>query len=188
MKVLYVDTTTVDLVVAVIEEDRISDFSQRNLGTRHSETLCGCIDTALKGCGLSFADLDAYACAVGPGSFTGIRIGISTLKGYCMAVEKPLIAVNCLEAIAVSPACGCLGRAILDAGNGYYFADYSSTRRIEPCLVQYDDKRSKGCALVKSATEYFDGAIEVVRRKFAERVFVDEFEPCYIRRSQAEER
>jgi len=188
MKVLYVDTTTADLVVAVVEENKISDFSQRNSGTRHSETLCTCVANALKECDITFDDLDAYACAVGPGSFTGIRIGVSTLKGYCLAVSKPLISVNCLEAIACSAQCGNRGRAVIDAGNGYYFADYSTCTPVAPCLVAYDDERISGCGTANAANQYFDGAVDVVRKKFAQKEFADELEPCYIRRSQAEER
>lgn len=188
MKVLYVDTTTADLIVAVVEENRVWNFSQCNLGTRHSETLCNCVANALQECGIGFDELDAYACAVGPGSFTGIRIGISTLKGYCMAVNKPFISVNCLEAIAHSVQCGNKGCAGIDAGNGYYFADYSAKNPIAPCLVSYDDERIKDCGTANSASRYFDGAVEIVRQKFVESKFVSELEPCYIRRSQAEER
>lgn len=84
MKVLCVDTTTADLVVAIVHENKIEDFSVRGCGTRHSETLCNRVDFALKQSGLTFSDIDAFACCVGPGSFTGIRIGIATLKGYLL--------------------------------------------------------------------------------------------------------
>ena len=188
MKVLYVDTTTADLIVAVVQDNKILDFSKPNAGTRHSETLCNCVSEALSQSGLNFDDLDAYACAVGPGSFTGIRIGISTLKGYSMAVSKPLISVNCLEAISLSNQLGNKGRAVMDAGNGYYFADYSEEHPVAPCLVAYDSDCAKNCATATLASQYMDGAVEIVRRKFLEKDFVEELEPCYIRRSQAEER
>lgn len=188
MKILYVDTTTADLIVALVEDNKISDFSRQNLGTRHSETLCNCVADALSRSGLSFNDLDAYACAVGPGSFTGIRIGISTLKGYCLAVDKPLISVNCLEAISNSAQCGKKGRAVIDAGNGYYFADYLIENAAQPCLVPYDGDCVKGCGTASVGSQYLDGAVDLVRRKFAKKEFVMELEPCYIRRSQAEEK
>ena len=188
MKVLYVDTTTADLVVAVVENNRILDFSKLRLGTHHSETLCNCVSEALKQCGITFGQLDAYACAVGPGSFTGIRIGISTMKGYCLAVEKPLISVNCLEAIALSTQCGNKKRAVIDAGSGYYFADYSDGNSVVPSLVAYDDRRVSDCGTASCGSQYLDGAVEIVRRMFLNKEFIEELEPCYIRRSQAEER
>ncbi len=185
MKVLFVDTTTPDLVVAVVEEKDVRTFGVERCGTRHSEKLCECVGNALTACGLSFDDLDAYACAIGPGSFTGIRIGISTVKGYVVGVNKPLIAVNCLRAIACSQECGKKGSAVIDAGNGYYFADYRNG--IEPCLISYSDERADGAGRAASALQYFDGAIELIRSKFADNDFDEFLSPLYIRRSQAEE-
>ena len=81
MKILFIDTTTSDIAVAVIKDNEIYNVSQRDAGVKHSQTLCGKVSEVLELSKIGFDDLDAYACAVGPGSFTGIRIGISTLKG-----------------------------------------------------------------------------------------------------------
>lgn len=185
MKILFVDTTTPDLVVAVIEDDAVKTFGIEHCGTQHSVKLCDCVCDALKQCNLSFDDLDAYACSIGPGSFTGIRIGISTVKGYALAVPKPLIAVNCLQAISFSEKNGKKGCAVINAGNGYYFADYNNGA--EPCLIAYDDVRVSNAAKCQSALEYFDGAVDLIRNKFREGKFDSELSPLYIRRSQAEE-
>lgn len=186
MKVLYIDSTTADLVVAVVRENSIDDFTRKNLGTRHSETLCQCVGEALKNCNMTFQDLDAYACAIGPGSFTGIRIGIATVKGYAMAVPKPFIAVNCLEAIACSPSCGLRQSAVINAGNGYYFADY--TNGTEPTLIPFEDERAKFAGRCDGAAACLDGAAEIIRRKFTQGKFDCALSPLYIRRSQAEEK
>lgn len=186
MKVLYVDTTTADLVVAVVEENKIYDVSSGNVGTRHSETLCGKVAEVLACANVNFDELDAYACAIGPGSFTGIRIGVATVKGYKTAVDKPYIAVNCLEAIAKSQNCANMGSAIIDAGNGYYFADYSNG--VAPCLIGYDDERASAAGKSNSAIEYFDGALHIIREKFGSHSFDETLSPLYIRKSQAEER
>ena len=185
MRILYVDTTTPDLVVAVVEDNKITDVTAPNIGVHHSEMLCDKVDEALKEANLGFADLDAYACGIGPGSFTGIRIGISTVKGYNSAVKLPFIAVCCLEAIARSSACGAKGSAVIDAGNGYYFADYDAN--IAPMLIGYDDGRANGAGRADSACDYFDGAIGIIRQKYASGNFDDTLTPLYIRRSQAEE-
>ena len=164
MKVLCVDTTTADLVVAIVHENKIEDFSVRGCGTRHSETLCNRVDFALKQSGLTFSDIDAFACCIGPGSFTGIRIGIATLKGYLFACGKPAISFSSLKAIAVSSNCREKGSAVVDAGNGYYFADFSN-----------------------GACDYLDGAVKIVRDAFVKGNFSQSLSPLYIRRSQAEE-
>ncbi|MCH5159535.1 MAG: tRNA (adenosine(37)-N6)-threonylcarbamoyltransferase complex dimerization subunit type 1 TsaB [Clostridiales bacterium] len=185
MRILYIDTTTPDLVVAVVEDNRITNVTAPSVGVHHSEMLCKKVDEALKQANIDFTDLDAYACAIGPGSFTGIRIGISTVKGYCSAVALPYISVCCLEAIAKSRNCGAKGRAVIDAGNGYYFADYNTTT--PPMLISYDDERVNNAGRASSATDYFDGAIEIIREKYKSNDFNDTLTPLYIRRSQAEE-
>ena len=185
MRILYVDTTTPDLVVAVVTDNEIINVTAPNIGVHHSEMLCDKVDEALKAAKIAFSDLDGYACAIGPGSFTGIRIGISTVKGYHTAVKLPYIAVCCLEAIAQSKTCGAKGSAVIDAGNGYYFADYNS--KVAPCLISYDDERVHNAGRANSATDYFDGAIAIVREKYASGDFDDGLTPLYIRRSQAEE-
>ena len=184
MKVLFVDTTTADLVVAVVEEDKVTAVVNADTQRRHSELLCVKVAQALADAGVNFADMDCYACAIGPGSFTGIRVGVSTVKGYCTAVPRPLIAVNCLEAIALSDACGAKGSAISDAGNGYYFADYRNG--VASSLIPYDDARALSAGQ-GSAAQYLDGAVAIIRDRCNKGDFDTELKPCYIRRSQAED-
>ena len=184
MNILYIDTTTADLVVAIIQDNGIVDVSCRAMGVKHSETLCNKVAEALAKATLSFFDLNAYACAVGPGSFTGIRIGVSTLKGYCTAVERPYIAVNCLQAIAVSPNCGQKGSAVIDAGNGYYY--YDVQYGVSNCVISYGDERAASAGRADGACDYLDGAVKIVRDKFAGGSFDDSLSPVYIRKSQAE--
>ncbi len=183
MKVLYIDTTTADLVVAVIEQNKITDVSQRAMGVKHSETLCNKVAEALAEAGVGFDCFDAYACALGPGSFTGIRIGISTIKGYCTAIERPYIEVNSLEAIARSAFCGKIGRAVIDAGNGYYYFDGNVTL---PYVIPYDDVTAVNAGSASGACDYLDGAVEIICQKYADNDFSKTLSPIYIRKSQAE--
>lgn len=186
MKVLFVDTTGSDIVVAVVEENDTVDVSQPMVGVKHSEILCEKVNEALKKAKIGFEDLDAYACAVGPGSFTGIRIGIATLKGYCAATPRPFVSIGSLEAIARSENCGARGSAVIDAGNGFYFADFK--KGIKPCLIAYDSECAAPAGRAESAMGYFDGAVDLVRDKFKNKNFDDSLTPLYIRKSQAEER
>jgi len=185
MKILLIDTTTKDLVVALIDGDKIIDCTKPQLGTRHSENLCLTVDELLQTAQISLADIDAYACSIGPGSFTGIRIGVSTVKGYQFACPKNLLALNTLEAIALSANCDAKGSAIIDAGNGYYFADYQNN--VAPCLIAYDDGRAELAGKGANATDYFDGLVTLAKQKFESGNFDQTLEPLYIRKSQAEE-
>ncbi len=184
MKVLFVDTTTSDLVVAVIEEKNVTAVINKDTQRWHSQLLCEKVNEALTKANTDFAHLDAFACAIGPGSFTGIRIGVATVKGYATAVPRPYIALNSLEAIACSPTCGQKGSAVIDAGNGYYFADY--VNGIAPVLIKYDDERASFAGR-GTASDYLDGAINLIRTRYLEKSFDNDLKPLYIRRSQAEE-
>ena len=185
MKILFIDTTTPDLVVAVVEDNRITDVTAKAVGVHHSELLCDKVSEALTKAHTTFSELDAYACAIGPGSFTGIRIGVSTVKGYCTAVKLPYVGVNCLDAISYSLNCGSRGSAVIDAGNGYYYADCKNG--VTPTLISYDDERANMAGRADSAVDYFDGAVEIIRKRYREGNFDTELKPLYIRRSQAEE-
>jgi tRNA threonylcarbamoyladenosine biosynthesis protein TsaB len=75
----------------------VKQINERNI---HAEVITLFIDGLLKDAGLNYAQLDAVAVSSGPGSYTGLRIGVSTAKGLCFALDKPLIAVETLEAMA----------------------------------------------------------------------------------------
>ena len=184
MNILYIDTTTSDLVCALVKDKDIISVSQKAMGVKHSETLCNKVAELLAKANVTFADIDAYACAIGPGSFTGIRIGISTVKGYSTANPKPCIAVNCLQAIACSHNCNGNGSSVIDAGNGYYF--YSNANGTCATVVPYDDEVVKNAATADGAVDYLDGAVEIIRNKYSQGKFDESLTPLYIRRSQAE--
>ncbi len=101
MKVLALDTATPSCSVAVVDGETL--LCELNLGPRrtHSGHLMPLIDTAIRLSGLaSVGDLDGFGITRGPGSFTGLRIGISTLKGLAMGTDKPVAGVCALEALA----------------------------------------------------------------------------------------
>ncbi len=100
MKILSVDTSAVCASVAVTEGDKIISLSSTNAGLTHSRTLLPMIDSVLKNSETELSSIDCFACSVGPGSFTGIRIGISAIKGLADGLGKKCIAVSTLEALA----------------------------------------------------------------------------------------
>ncbi len=187
MNILLIDTCTADLVAAVIRDGKVFDGTEKQSGTRHSQRLCLAVEETMKKAGISFADIHCYACAVGPGSFTGIRIGVATVKGYAAAHNAPFIAVNSLQAIAVSQNCGNKGSAAMDAGNGYYYASYGENAE-SPRLISYDDSRAVNAGKAACASEYLDGEIALVMRAATEKKFDEVLTPLYIRKCQAEEK
>lgn len=100
MKILCVDTTSDNLTVAVIHNDRIfTVINEEGRGTT-SANIIGCIDRALNSAGIKINELDYIGAVVGPGSFTGIRIGISVVNAFHLALKIPLISATTFEALS----------------------------------------------------------------------------------------
>ena len=100
MKILALDSSGIVASAAVVEDQTLLAEYTVNYKKTHSQTLLPMLDEIVKMTELDLASLDAIAVAAGPGSFTGLRIGSATAKGLGLALDKPLIAVPTLEALA----------------------------------------------------------------------------------------
>ena len=102
MKILVMDTSGPVCGVAVMDEERVySEFTAQNKRT-HSASLMPMAEAALNAAGMTIHDMDAVAAVTGPGSFTGVRIGVATAKGLAHGAGIPCIPVNALEALSES--------------------------------------------------------------------------------------
>ena len=100
MKILALETSAKAVSAAVSENGRILAAGYQDTGLTHSRTLMPIVEHILKNTDLKLSDMDAIAVAVGPGSFTGLRIGAATAKGFALALDKPIVAVPTLDALA----------------------------------------------------------------------------------------
>ena len=100
MKVLAVDTATNSCSVAVVEGQQLLAELTLVSGETHSRHLVRLIDTLMQTAGLSLDRIEGFAVARGPGSFTGLRIGISTVKGLAVGGDRPAVGVSTLESLA----------------------------------------------------------------------------------------
>ncbi len=100
MKILAIETSTMLGGVAVTDGTTLIAESRINVKSTHSERLLTEIDHVLTRSGLTIRDIDLFAIAIGPGSFTGLRVGLSTVKGLVYATGARLVAVPSLEAFA----------------------------------------------------------------------------------------
>jgi tRNA threonylcarbamoyladenosine biosynthesis protein TsaB len=121
MIVLALDTATLDGGVAVWRDGQTLAERQQRV-TTHSEALLPMIDEALKEAHLAARDLAGVVCGAGPGSFTGLRIGLATAKGLCFALGKPLVLVSSLAALAARAPEGTRVCATLDAFKNEVYA------------------------------------------------------------------
>ncbi len=100
MKMLAIDTSTDYLSLAAMRDGKIVARFHRKSRMRHSSLLVPMIAKLLAGAGIKLGDLDCFCISVGPGSFTGLRIGAATVKGLAYSLNKPIIAVPTLDVIA----------------------------------------------------------------------------------------
>ena len=98
--ILCLETSTAVCSVALVENGNVVALRESLDGQNHAEKITLFIDEVMKEAGVAYQDLDAVATSMGPGSYTGLRIGVSTAKGLCYAMEKPLIAIDTLAAMA----------------------------------------------------------------------------------------
>lgn len=98
MKILSFETSAKAGSVALLVEGKLVGEYYQNCGQTHSRTLLKMAEDLLENCGVS--SVDAVACAAGPGSFTGVRIGVAAAKGYAWGAELPCVGVSTLEAMA----------------------------------------------------------------------------------------
>jgi tRNA threonylcarbamoyladenosine biosynthesis protein TsaB len=110
MKILALETSTLTGSVALLEmPEGASDTERKIVGeitlsvsVQHSERLLPMVDQLLSQCGCALSEIDLFAVSVGPGSFTGLRIGIAAAQGFALSTGKPLVGVSTLKALAMN--------------------------------------------------------------------------------------
>ena len=126
MKILAVDTSAVSSSVSIISDEKVLSSCYVNTGLTHSQTLMPMIDFAVKSAGISVNDIDYFAVNNGPGSFTGVRIGVAAIKGLAQAANKKCVEVSTLESLAYNiKNANCLAVCAMDARcNQIYTASF----------------------------------------------------------------
>ena len=127
--ILNIDTSTDVCSVAIARDGYVIALRENDEGFNHSVLLGVYVDELLKENNLTSDDLDAVAVSMGPGSYTGLRIGVSLAKGICFGAGKPLIAVSTLEALANAVA--------RREGEEAYYCPMIDARRMEVYMAIY---------------------------------------------------
>ena len=100
MKILAIDTSASPVSAALTEDGRLLGEYYLHIKMTHSQTLMPMVESLLQTTGTALQDIDLFAVNAGPGSFTGVRIGVASVKGMTMPLDKPCAAVSTLEAMA----------------------------------------------------------------------------------------
>ena len=100
IRILALDSTAEVSCVCICEGEKLVCEITVNTGNTHSQTLLPAVEQTLKMAEMTVNDIDLFACSTGPGSFTGVRIGVATIKGIAYGKNKPCVSVSTLEALA----------------------------------------------------------------------------------------
>ena len=161
MLTLAFETSAKAASVALTENGKLLGESYQNTGLTHSQTLMVMAEDLLKQCGKTVADITAVAVAEGPGSFTGVRIGVAAAKGFAWGKELPCFGISTLEAMAVSLGayeghiCACMDARRNQVYNALFLADSGKLERVT-------DDRAIALADLKTELEHIDGPIFLV--------------------------
>ena len=199
MNYLAIDTSGKALIIVACFDGKTRTFYEPDCGVRHSVDLMPEIEKLLSDMGADLKNADFIACVVGAGSFTGIRIGVSTAKALCFAFGKPALSITSFDTLAYNKK----GRvmAVIDAGHGGYYVccyedfnvavkpHFTDMAGVEELAKIY---RPVSAAPVEGLkTEVVcpkTGLVKAVER-LSEKASADAeaLVPLYIRKSQAEE-
>lgn len=166
MLILAFETSAKAASVALLEGDKLLSESYQNTGMTHSQTLMVMAEDMLKQCGKTAKDVDAVAVAEGPGSFTGVRIGVAAAKGFAWGREIPCYGVSTLEAMAQSLGiydgyiCPVMDARRSQVYNALFEADRGEITRIrEDRAISLDDLAEDVKKLEKPVFLVGDGSI-----------------------------
>lgn len=200
MKIFGLDTTRKIAKVLVYDEDSENKYVlSMGDGVKHSEGLFLYIEKALLENGLNIGDFDYYSAVTGPGSFTGIRVGMSTIKGFAKANNKKIIPINIFEIVAKKIKHGVM--ILNSTSTTVYYAKISGKKIInagvvdkDKVLEEFTDTKIFALAEEKSAInieskdiEYLEGLDDLYFDAILDKVETNEdFVPYYLQLSQAE--
>ena len=161
MLILAFETSAKACSAAIHDGQKLLGESYQNTGLTHSQTLMTMAEDLLKTCGKTAGDVTCLAVAAGPGSFTGVRIGVAAAKGFAWGAELPVYGVSTLESMALSlgafggHVCACMDARRNQVYNGLFLVDGGNITRIT-------EDRAIALADLKTELEHIDGPIFLV--------------------------
>ena len=200
MNYLAIDTSGKNLTVIICKNGEIFKFHDFECGVNHSVELMPKVEELALKADFDFSTADFFCAVVGAGSFTGIRIGVATIKAMCFAFKKPCLSITSFDTLAYNEKGGKV-LAVIDAKhNGFYVCGYSDGEVVFPPAYLMRDELEKIAGeyqmvaiapidgfLVKTVS-VADGLIRAIEEKKSDVTLdIEALTPLYVRKSQAEE-
>lgn len=142
MLVLGIDSTSDAATAALVRDGVLLCEYTQNQKKTHSVKMLPMVEAMLKDLEISLSDIDVFACGIGPGSFTGVRIGASTIRAFCDTLKRSAAAVTSLEALYNNVNCfrGCVIALVFARENECYVAAYENGEEIlSPAVMTIED-------------------------------------------------
>ena len=161
MLILAFETSAKAASVALTESGKLLGESYQNTGLTHSQTLMVMAEDLLKQCGKTVGDITAVAVAEGPGSFTGVRIGVAAAKGFAWGRQLPCYGISTLEAMAISLGayqgyiCACMDARRNQVYNALFYVN-------QGVMERFSEDRAIALTELKTELEHLDGPIFLV--------------------------
>ncbi|MBE7088735.1 MAG: tRNA (adenosine(37)-N6)-threonylcarbamoyltransferase complex dimerization subunit type 1 TsaB [Clostridiales bacterium] len=192
---LAIDTSSKHLTVLAQKGEKVVLRFIQDCALSHSVTLMGEIDKAMEEAQLSPNECDFFCAVTGPGSFTGIRIGIATAKGLAMGAGKKLLGVTAFDLIAYNVKCEKFV-AVIDAAHNHYYASVYDGERctLAPCYLSEEEVALFNLPVFGIEDLHFENYTKLEVQNLIhptlcriERPLTDDIYALYVRKSQAEE-
>ena len=190
MRILGIDSSVPQGSVALLVNNRIISEATLNKGSgNHSDGLLRMVDEVLSGAKYQLGDIDGFSVTAGPGSFTGLRIGVSLVKGFVLATEKPFMGIDTLEAVSScaeptgNPICAILDARKKEVYCAFFRYQGNGLKRSSPDRAMSPEEL---CGMVSEPTAFIGSGLETYGEYFSSRLeslFVDNSKA--IRRSVA---
>ncbi len=165
MKLICLETSAKTASAAVVTEGKVLGEISITAGLTHSQTILPAMEALLRGCSMTIADADAFAVSIGPGSFTGLRIGIGAVKGLAQGSGKECVGISTLEALAVNFAglhytvCPVMDARCSQVYTSLFWVNGGYPRRLwEDMAISIDQLREKLAAVEGEIMLVGDGA------------------------------
>ena len=200
MNYVAIDTSSKNLIIVLSKDGKIYYHFDSNCGVKHSDKVMVELERLIEENNFDLKKADFIVSVTGAGSFTGIRIGVSTVKALCFANNLPFVEVTAFDTIAYNKKDERV-LALIDAGHGgFYACGYNKGKiDLEPCYIMLeevlklkDDYQILSFSEVKgvqtTVVNPLTGLIEAINDKKEEKEYsLDKLVPLYVRKSQAEE-
>ena len=188
MKILAVDTTWDNMVIALCDDDKIYSKTSFDGAKKHNSMILPMIDDLLEEAKIKMSEIDYFSAVVGPGSFTGIRIGVSTVNALAFACGKKCVAINALEELAYGRNEKEFYTAIDCRHDSFYYGKFNGGFENMASMGELTAKELDllSCPVIKKNSPSNPDALIAVCKSKIGKCDADSLAPLYLKKSQAE--